>query len=57
MRSARYRHSAGADKQTYRMDRANGGEALHEVALDQQEGADTVIVKPALPYLDVVRRV
>ena len=39
------------------MDPANSDEALHEVALDIQEGADMVMVKPGLPYLDVVRRV
>ena len=46
-----------ADKKTYQMDPANTNEALHEVALDIQEGADMVMVKPGLPYLDVVRRV
>jgi porphobilinogen synthase len=46
-----------ADKRTYQMDPANGDEALREVALDIQEGADMVMVKPGLPYLDVVRRV
>ena len=46
-----------ADKRTYQMDPANGDEALREVALDMQEGADMVMVKPGLPYLDVVRRV
>jgi len=45
------------DKTTYQMDPANGDEALREVALDLQEGADMVIVKPGLPYLDIVRRV
>ncbi len=45
------------DKSTYQMDPANGDEALHEVALDLAEGADMVMVKPGLPYLDVVRRV
>ena len=45
------------DKKTYQMDPANTDEALHEVALDIQEGADMVMVKPGLPYLDVVRRV
>jgi len=39
------------------MDPANSDEALREVALDIQEGADAVMVKPALPYLDVIRRV
>ncbi|MBF0105272.1 MAG: porphobilinogen synthase, partial [Deltaproteobacteria bacterium] len=44
-------------KDTYQMDPANSNEALHEVALDIDEGADMVMVKPGLPYLDVVRRV
>ncbi|SFF25540.1 porphobilinogen synthase [Fontimonas thermophila] len=44
-------------KQTYQMDPANGDEALREVALDLAEGADIVMVKPGLPYLDVIRRV
>lgn len=43
------------DKKTYQMDRANRREALREIALDLQEGADIVMVKPGLPYLDVVR--
>jgi porphobilinogen synthase len=47
----------GADKKTYQMDPANSNEALHEVALDIEEGADMVMVKPGMPYLDVVRRV
>ena len=46
-----------ADKNTYQMDPANGDEALREVALDLAEGADMVMVKPGMPYLDVVRRV
>lgn len=46
-----------ADKRTYQMDPANTDEALHEVALDIEEGADMVMVKPGMPYLDVVRRV
>jgi porphobilinogen synthase len=46
-----------ADKRTYQMDPANGDEALREVALDLKEGADMVMVKPGMPYLDVVRRV
>ncbi|MCH4561969.1 porphobilinogen synthase [Halomonas sp. EGI 63088] len=46
-----------ADKTTYQMDPANGDEALHEVALDLAEGADMVMVKPGMPYLDVVRRI
>ena len=45
------------DKKTYQMDPANSDEALREVALDLEEGADMVMVKPGLPYLDVVRRV
>jgi porphobilinogen synthase len=45
------------DKQTYQMDPANGDEALREVALDIAEGADLVMVKPGMPYLDIVRRV
>ena len=45
------------DKKTYQMDPGNGDEALHEVALDLEEGADYVMVKPAMPYLDIVRRV
>ncbi|MEZ9845628.1 porphobilinogen synthase [Vibrio breoganii] len=47
----------GADKKNYQMDPANSDEALHEVALDIAEGADMVMVKPGMPYLDVVRRV
>ncbi|NOG31320.1 porphobilinogen synthase [Halomonas sp. TBZ9] len=46
-----------ADKRTYQMDPANSDEALHEVAMDIAEGADMVMVKPGMPYLDVVRRV
>jgi len=45
------------DKKTYQMDPANAEEALREVALDLAEGADSVMVKPGLPYLDIVRRV
>ncbi len=45
------------DKKTYQMDPANGDEALREVAMDIDEGADSVMVKPGLPYLDIVRRV
>ena len=45
------------DKKTYQMDPANGEEALREVALDLAEGADSVMVKPGLPYLDIARRV
>lgn len=47
----------GGNKKTYQMDPANGDEALQEVAQDLQEGADMVMVKPGMPYLDVVRRV
>ncbi len=46
-----------ADKKTYQMDPANGDEAFHEVALDISEGADMVMVKPGMPYLDVIYRV
>jgi porphobilinogen synthase len=45
------------DKRTYQMNFANSDEALHEVALDIAEGADMVMVKPGMPYLDIVRRV
>jgi porphobilinogen synthase len=47
----------GGNKYTYQMDPANSDEALHEVALDLDEGADMVMIKPGLPYLDIVRRV
>ncbi|MGL4467592.1 MAG: porphobilinogen synthase, partial [Plesiomonas shigelloides] len=47
----------GGNKKTYQMDPANSNEALQEVAQDLQEGADMVMVKPGMPYLDVVRRV
>jgi porphobilinogen synthase len=46
-----------ADKYQYQMDPANSDEALYEVALDLEEGADMVMIKPGLPYLDIVRRV
>ena len=46
-----------ADKKTYQMDPANSNEALHEVGMDLHEGADMVMVKPGIPYLDIVRRV
>ncbi|HUN39442.1 MAG TPA: porphobilinogen synthase [Acetobacteraceae bacterium] len=49
--------SLKGDKKTYQMDPANSDEALREVALDLHEGADMVMVKPGLPYLDIVRRV
>ena len=45
------------DRRTYQMDPANGDEALREVGLDLEEGADIVMVKPALPYLDIIWRV
>ena len=47
----------GGDKKTYQMDPANSDEAIHECALDLDEGADMIMVKPGMPYLDVVRRV
>ena len=47
----------GGDKKTYQMDPANLDEAVHECALDLGEGADMIMVKPGMPYLDVVRRV
>ena len=49
--------SLKGDKRTYQMDPANSDEALREVALDIAEGADMVMVKPGMPYLDIVRRV
>jgi porphobilinogen synthase len=57
-----FREAAGCslnkgDRKTYQMDPANGDEALREVALDIAEGADMVMVKPGLPYLDVLYRV
>ncbi len=48
---------AGGDKFSYQMDPANSDEALQEVAMDLAEGADMVMIKPGLPYLDIVRRV
>jgi porphobilinogen synthase len=48
---------AGGDKRNYQMDPANSDEALREVGLDLDEGADIVLVKPAMPYLDIIRRV
>ena len=48
---------AGGNKYSYQMDPANSDEALREVALDIEEGADMVMIKPAMPYLDIVRRV
>jgi porphobilinogen synthase len=59
-----FRHAVGSeanlgfgDKMAYQQDPANGDEALHEVALDLREGADVVMVKPGLPYLDIIHRV
>ncbi len=51
------RNLGAGDKYSYQMDPANSDEALHEVALDLQEGADMVMVKPGLPYLDIVYRI
>ena len=48
---------AGRDKRTYQMDPANSDEAIREVAMDISEGADMVMVKPGMPYLDVLHRV
>ncbi len=48
---------AGGDKKTYQMDVGNSNEALHECALDLDEGADIIMIKPGMPYLDIVRRV
>jgi porphobilinogen synthase len=48
---------ASGDKKTYQMNPANSDEAIHECALDLDEGADMIMVKPGMPYLDVVRRV
>jgi porphobilinogen synthase len=45
------------DKKTYQMNPANSDEALHEVAMDIAEGADMIMVKPGMPYLDIIRRV
>ena len=47
----------GGNKKSYQMDPANSDEALHEVAQDIAEGADMVMIKPGMPYLDIVRRV
>lgn len=47
----------GGDKKTYQMDPGNSDEALHECALDLEEGADMIMVKPGMPYLDILRRV
>ena len=57
-----FREAAGStpafgDRRSYQLDTANGDEALRETLLDVEEGADIVMVKPALPYLDVIRRV
>jgi porphobilinogen synthase len=48
---------AGGNKYSYQMDPANSDEALHEIELDLEEGADMVMVKPGMPYLDIIRRV
>ncbi len=48
---------SGGDKMSYQMDPANSDEAIQEVALDLEEGADIVMVKPGMPYLDIVRRI
>jgi len=48
---------AGGDKRTYQMDPGNSDEAIREVALDLAEGADMIMVKPGMPYLDVIQRV
>ncbi len=48
---------AGGNKYSYQMDPANSDEALREVALDLEEGADMVMIKPGMPYLDIVRRI
>jgi porphobilinogen synthase len=47
----------GGDKKTYQMDPANTDEALREVATDLEEGADIVMIKPGMPYLDIIQRV
>ena len=52
-----HRARSNGDKRTYQMDPANTDEAMREVALDLAEGADMVMVKPGMPYLDIVRRV
>jgi porphobilinogen synthase len=46
----------GGNKYTYQMDPCNSDEALHEIALDLEEGADMIMIKPGMPYLDIVRR-
>ncbi len=48
---------AGGNKYSYQMDPANSNEALHEIALDIDEGADMVMIKPGMPYLDIVQRI
>ena len=47
----------GGNKYSYQMDPANSDEAIHEVSLDIDEGADMVMIKPGMPYLDIVRRI
>ena len=49
-------HPGFGDKKTYQQDPANGREALIEAALDAEEGADMLMVKPGMPYLDIIRR-
>jgi porphobilinogen synthase len=44
------------DRRSYQMDPANGREAMHEIELDLEEGADMIMVKPAMPYLDIIRQ-
>jgi porphobilinogen synthase len=48
---------AFGDRRSYQMDPANSNEAVREVAMDIEEGADIVMIKPALPYLDIIRRI
>ena len=50
-------HPGSGDKKTYQQDPSNGREALIEAALDQAEGADMLLVKPGMPYLDIVHRI
>jgi porphobilinogen synthase len=56
-RDAAFSSPSFGDRRSYQMDSANAREALREVELDLEEGADIVMVKPALPYLDIVRQV
>ncbi len=48
-------HHKFGDRKTYQMDPANGREALHEIDMDVEEGADIIMVKPALSYLDIIK--